>query len=58
MISFNTGIPDFDSLIRVEGIGPATLRRFYENGDVLVYVGGNRQFRISGQTRWRYVRGT
>lgn len=56
MISFNTGIPDFDSLILVDGIGPCQLRHFYENGDVLLYVGGNRTFRVDGGKRWRYAR--
>jgi hypothetical protein len=55
-MNFNTGIPDFDSMIIVDGIGPCTLRHFYEDGDVLVYVGGNRQFRLPGSSRWRYAR--
>ena len=56
MITFNTGIPDFDSLIQVEGYGIGQLRTFYENGDVLVYCGKNRNFRLPGETRWRYHR--
>lgn len=55
MISFNTGIPDFDSLIFVDGYGLAQLRHFYEDGDVLIYIGGNRSMRISGKTQWRYA---
>jgi hypothetical protein len=56
MITFNTGIPDFDSLIVVDGIGLCQLRRFYEDGDVLLYVGGNRMMRVGGSHRWRYSR--
>lgn len=56
MIQFNTGIPDFESLIHVEGYGVCQLRRFYENGDVLLYMGGNRMFRIEGSAKWKYVR--
>jgi hypothetical protein len=54
MIPFNTGIPDFQSAILVEGLGLCQLRHFYENGDVLLYMGGNRMFRVSGSNRWRY----
>lgn len=56
MHSFNTGIPDFDSLIVVDGIGPCQLRSFYEDGDVLLYMGGGRMFRVSGALGWRYAR--
>jgi len=56
MHTFNLGVPDFDSLIIVEGYGPCQLRAFYENGDVLLYMGSGRQFRISGDTQWRYAR--
>lgn len=54
-MTFNCGIPDFQSVIIVEGYGPCQLRRFYENGDVLLYMGGNRQFRVRGSNRWRYA---
>lgn len=53
--SFNTGIPDFESLIMVEGYGICQLRHFYEDGDVLLYMGQNRHFRISGRNQWRYA---
>lgn len=56
MHTFNMGIPDFTSLIMVNGYGLSQLRHFYENGDVLIYVGGNRSFRISGSSQWRYAR--
>jgi len=49
MTSFNTGIPDFESIISVDGYGLCYLRKFYENGDVLLYMGGNRMFRIGGE---------
>jgi hypothetical protein len=55
MHTFDCGIPDFDSMIYVEGIGPAQLRHFYEDGEVLLYVGGGRTFRVSGSHRWRYA---
>lgn len=54
--SFNLGIPDFDSPIIVDGYGLCQLRHFYEDGDVLLYMGGNRLFRVSGSNRWRYAR--
>lgn len=55
-MNFNTGIPDFKSLIVVEGYGVCQLRHFYEDGDVLLYMGGNRQFRVSGSNRWKYAK--
>lgn len=55
-MTFDLGIPDFDSLIVVENYGVCQLRHFYENGDVLLYMGGNRTFRIGGSVRWRYAR--
>lgn len=55
-ISFSTGIPDFDSLILVDGIGPGQLRGFREDGTVDVYVGHGRTFRLPGSARWRYAR--
>jgi hypothetical protein len=55
MHTFNLGIPDFDSLIVVDGYGPCQLRHFYENGDVLLYMGSNRMFRIGGSAQWRYA---
>lgn len=55
MHSFDLGIPDFDSLIMVEGYGLCQLRSHYENGDVLIYAGANRSFRIPGETQWRYA---
>jgi hypothetical protein len=57
MHSFNMGIPDFESMIIVEGFGLCQLRSFYEDGDVLLYMGGNRMFRVSGSNRWRYANG-
>ncbi len=56
MISFDTGIPDFKSVIIVAGYGPCQLRHFYEDGDVLLYMGGNRMFRVSGSNRWKYAK--
>lgn len=56
MIAFNMGIPDFDSTIIVAGYGPCQLRKFYEDGDVLLYMGGNRMFRVPGTSQWRYAR--
>ena len=56
MHPFNLGIPDFDSVIFVEGYGVCQLRRFYENGDVLIYIGSGRNMRIDGSTNWRYAR--
>ncbi len=51
---FDTGIPDFDSMILVEGYGYGQLRRFHENGTVDVYMGNGRTFTVPGGTRWRY----
>jgi hypothetical protein len=56
MHTFNLGIPDFESMIVVEGYGLCQLRHHYENGDVLLYMGSNRNFRIGGSARWRYAR--
>lgn len=56
MHPFDLGIPDFDSLIVAEGLGPCQLRAHYENGDVLLYMGSNRMFRVAGSKRWRYAR--
>jgi len=53
-ITFSTGIPDFTSVITVDGLGLCQLRRFYENGDVLLYMGGNRMFRVAGTYKWHY----
>ena len=47
MITFSMGIPSHDPII-VEGLGLCELRYFYEDGDVLLYMGGNRLFRVSG----------
>jgi hypothetical protein len=55
-MTFNAGIPDFKSVIVVEGYGVCQLRHFYENGDVLLYMGGNRMFTVSGSNRWRYAK--
>lgn len=55
-MNFSTGIPDFQSMIVVEGIGLCQLRHFYEDGDVLLYMGGNRMFRVSGGLHWRYAK--
>lgn len=56
MHTFSLGIPDFDSMIVVDGLGLCQFRRFYENGDVLLYMGGNRMFRVGGDARWRYAK--
>lgn len=56
MISFDTGIPDFHSLIVVEGYGPAQLRSFAEEGTVNIGVGYGRTMTIPGATRWRYAK--
>jgi len=55
MMTFNAGIPDFTSVIIVEGYGPCRLRHFYEDGDVLLDMGYRRLFRVSGGNRWRYA---
>ena len=55
MISFNTGVPCSSPII-VEGYGLCEFRLHYENGDVLLYMGGNRMFRIGGHNRWRYAK--
>lgn len=54
MITFETGIPDFDRLI-VTPYGLATVRRFYENGSVDIYIGGGRTFNVPASTSWRSV---
>ena len=54
-LTFDTGIPDFDSLIVVDGLGVCQLRKFFEDGDVLLYMGNGRMFRVNGKYRWRYV---
>ena len=54
-ITFNTGIPDFESPIIVCGLGLCQLRKFYEDGDVLLYMGSNRMFRVNGKYKWRYA---
>ena len=54
-ITFDTGIPDFTSLLVVEGLGLCQLRSFYEDGDVLLYMGSNRMFRANGKHKWRYA---
>lgn len=54
-MSFDMGIPDFESLIVVEGLGICQLKHFYEDGDVLLYMGGNRMFRVSGKNKWWYA---
>ena len=54
-MNFNTGIPDFESVIIAEGYGRCHLKHFYENGDVLLYMGGNRLFTVPGSTRWKYA---
>lgn len=56
MLTFNLGIPDFDSVILVDGIGYGQLRRFHENGEVDVYMGHGRTFTLTGSSRWRYAR--
>ena len=55
MMTFNAGIPDFDSAIVVDGLGLCQLWHFYENGDVLLYMGSNRMFRVNGKHKWRYA---
>ena len=54
--TFNLGIPDFDSLIVVDDYGLCQLRHHYEDGDVLLYMGSNRMFRVPGSCSWRYAR--
>lgn len=55
-VPFDTGIPDFDSLIIVKGCGYGQLRDFHENGTVDVYMGAGRTFTLPGSARWRYAR--
>lgn len=55
MISFNMGIPDFESPIVVDGLGLCQLRKFFEDGDVLLYMGSGRMFRVNGRNLWRYA---
>lgn len=55
MISFNTGVPD-NSLIVVEGYGPAQMSYFHEDGDVDIKIGYGRTMTVPGKTRWRYAR--
>lgn len=52
--SFSMGIPDFHSLILVEGYGYGQLRGFCEDGTVQVYMGFGRTMTIPGEARWRY----
>lgn len=54
MISFNLGVPCSVPII-VEGYGLCQFRKHYENGDVLLYMGGNRMFTVAGSNRWRYA---
>lgn len=54
MIAFDTGIPDQDSLIEIEGYGSGHFVKTFENGDVLVHVGS---VRVPGKTRWKYADG-
>ena len=53
--TFNTGVPASSPMIEVDGYGLCQFRLHYENGDVLLYMGSNRMFRIPGSNRWRYV---
>ena len=53
-MTFDAGIPDFESLL-VTDYGLAQLRHFYEDGEVLLYVGGNKHIRVPGKTKWRYA---
>ena len=55
MITFNTGNP-CSALIVAEGYGLCQFIKDFENGDVQLYVGGNRMFIVSGKTRWRYAK--
>jgi hypothetical protein len=55
MMTFNCGVPTGEAPVHVEGYGLAQFRFHYENGDILLYMGGNRMFAVSGKTRWRYV---
>lgn len=55
MISFNMGIPAGGVPIVVEGYGLAAFRFHHENGDIDLYMGGNRTFTVPGKTRWRYA---
>lgn len=54
-MTFATGIPDFKRLI-ITPYGPATLKAFHENGEVDLYVGSGRVFRVPDSTEWRSVR--
>ena len=53
--TFNTGVPASSPLIEVDGYGLCQFRLHYENGDVLLYMGSNRMFKIAGSNRWRYA---
>lgn len=49
MKTFDTGIP---SGMVLTPYGYATVRFFYEDGTVDIYVGGGRVFRVPGSTTW------
>jgi len=55
--SFKTGNPaGAPTVIFVEGYGLCQFVKHFENGDVQIYVGGNRMFRIADSNRWRYAK--
>jgi len=54
-ITFNMGVPASSDLIEVVGYGVCQFQKHYENGDILLYMGGNRMFTVDGSNRWRYV---
>jgi len=56
MITFSTGIPDFNSLIFVKNIGYCQLESFKENGFVQLYMGAGIRFDVDSSFQWRYWR--
>lgn len=52
-IAFNMGVPASSLLILADGYGLCQFQKHYENGDILLYMGGNRMFTVPGSTRWR-----
>lgn len=55
-MTFNTGIPDFRSVIMVDQVGYGQLRSHHEDGTVDVYMGAGRTFTLPGSARWHYAR--
>lgn len=56
MISFNLGVPTCEAPILVEGYGICQFRYHYENGEIDIYAGNMRTFRVPGSTRWKYAK--